>query len=852
METYEQSVFPEPWLKPGCREDFAFSKEEREIGITELEAARDCPSSVISVYDIKGKVIRTEVMCGAMAFIASHLKCVEVEIDQQSTLSAWKMEINKAAVKIRKWMPAEYRLGPCNPGRHSLVKRNGEMKARLFMVFANDGIFDPIKPDPQCGRYGPLSQHLQLGTSKLVMSGATVQLAPDSPHNYYRDWDSFCFIKKSSLDVKLDSNIVKLYFNEDITKLARKMGEGSPTPVGKVVGLVIPDEYWYDVQYFAGVSFSVDSDIICCNKKDIKFTDGRNVIHCLDVWKVLNTVNGKKATVTREWRQLDSVRPEAMKVLSQTRKEAAEQIHHAYSSYADGNAQPLINMTSKVINEMANISEEDALILTDEEIEDRDILFNSIKSVNTMLVCGLPCPPSKVLELIRPLIRNSVLRIRVPGSTKFAMPSNLVGKYGIALSGSDRRRLGLSTKDLVSIARHPNGWGEAKVTRTHCLDAIAVDPNVFADRFGGDFDGDLISMVGYSIFDNSRLGSNVPKNADATSALPNLVYIFAASSFGKLSVGMGNYCADTVISADRSDLLPSIEIALQGMVDMAKKVIPPFDLPMDIVTMNGILKYIPTLMVAKGNVGKEIGALSKTDTMPVIYPNRLDDARKEMTPMSPLFAEAMDALPMVLCEQNSAYSTLKWNAKSEKNTKRKKYLDGIIEEYETFLRYMGQNDLVWSYGTRQSFYEIRSFPEKLSVEKGPMCAREINAIINRSPMAVKVAHQIHTLYLAHITALRNGTDNAYQHLADIRERILKADTAMVSDAMRVLFYALVMVNSTRGKAFLDKLATKVHEKPITTKSVAILASLPVVVGDYNLKDMVDYIGYVREPGMRVI
>jgi hypothetical protein len=196
---------------------------------------------------------------------------------------------------------------------------------------------------------------------------------------------------------------------------------------------------------------------------------------------------------------------------------------------------------------------------------------------------------------------------------------------------------------------------------------------------------------------------------------------------------------------------------------------------------------------------------------------------------------------MIFCPKSPARDGVQ-KSKNKAKPWQKEYIEDGIAEY---------NRLAEKYGIpkRRGYYENRYF--ELSSESQKRAAMELNALLKRNKLAVKAAHQIHTIYLQHVDALRERKEDAYSILLDLRKRIVKADLYLMSDTMRALFYILCLSPTKRGQNFLAKIAEKVDETQVKTKSVRILASLPIVVGDYNLKDMVSYIGYKHEPSMLV-
>lgn len=842
---------PEPWLDDVTKKEFSMTREQKSKGVEALANAPDAPAIDVEVHDLWGKVVRTDRLGGAIAFIPN-VYCIEAIVDQVSSEKQWNTTVAKMMLLIRKRniLPKGYHLGFVNPGRHSLVKEGEKTKSRIFMIFGAG--FEPSKKDKHCGRYGPLSQHIQPGMSKRIMSGGTVQIGLDSDFlNYYRDWDSVYFIKQSSLDVCLPINVVKIYASEDISTLALRMMEGRPYPTLKGVAIVVPDKFWNTLQFYAGVSNFVDSDIIATNDKDVKFMDGRHTIHCLDVWQVIKTVNGKKARLSKDERQYNCLTPEAVRSISATRQEAAKEISVAYSEYAAGNASKLIQMTNGLVAELSSISEEDALILTDEEIEERSVLFDSVQKVSVMLATGLPCPSSEVMSLMLPLLKRKVKSMRMDGITTFSLPSDVVGPYGTALNARDCSRLGLNLGDQVTDIRFPqvgSGMINCTLRYTHYLDsAVMGDPRIGAFYQAEDYDGDLSIVIPTKLIDNTYLGrvssksSSVPKAGEELS----LGQTFMSASFGKLSVGKLSSLYDSAVENSREYLIPAISTSVQELVDMAKK---PVSLSTPISLIEEALGEVtPRISQVINGKFKVSGVSDQKEFIPFTYPIAVEEAKHKIASgqcseaFTKLYGAAINELPLIFCPKSPARDGVQ-KSKDKAKPWRKGYIEEGVTEYDR---------LAEKYGIpkRRGYYENRYF--ELSSESQRKAAMELNALLKRNKQAVKAAHQIHTIYLQHVDALREKKENAYSILLDLRKRIIKADLYLMSDAMRALFYILCLSPTKRGQNFLAKIAEKVGEDMVKTKSVRILASLPIVVGDYSLKDMVSYIGYKPEPCMFV-
>lgn len=847
-----RNYHPEPWLDSDLAQEFILSQEEILLGKARLKEAPDAPSREIPVFDPKGRVLRYEAIGGALSFVKS-LIAVEALIPQESDLHSWRKRLSGLFTQLREEgirLDKSYRLVWCNAGHHHLkASRTGEMMAQIFILFAED-VVNPLQADRNVGRYGPLAQHLKPGVSKHLGRFKVGMGKDEVLRNWYCSWDSFYFIRKSSIG-HVDSNILKIFGNEDIAGLALAMANGTPTPVFKGVGVVVPDKFWAGILHHAGLDESLDIDILAANRKDVKFVDDREVIEA-DFWMVMPTIHGKKARITSDERQLDSLLPEAKVLLDRTRVEAAREIKRAFVSLSEGNPRHLISMVNSAIEEMSGCNTDD---LSVEEQEALNVLFNSAGRVVSALELGLPIMESEIVGLIEPLIVTRIKGINVPGITRFSMPSNLVSEFGCALSAFDMERLGLEVGDSVTDIRYPN-LGSSMISTVielaHGLDAVIGHPETGKKYQSEDYDGDLSIVVPMPLIDNEKIVVYTGKHEEEVEGgAPSAASIFVSSSFGKLNVGKTDGCITRLLSHGRTDLLGYVYDTLQALVDMAKKNI---QVSLDVHSLlkdENVGMTPSSLQVLKARVSTGIFGCNGKDYTAMGYALSLARGWVEKPHQLSGCLDFIKELPLIVSRRNSVYTSMTWKAFARDISRDEKYGEGrLLESWERLLD-IAAPDFLFSYQREgktgsQRFYESRAFPVQFSNSLAKKIVASLVTIKRIMPQAVVLAHDIYEEYLRYWEALKDESEDAYGILRELRLslwELASSHSLMVGYAMKYLALSVMGASSEIVVSYASRQALELGRKGITMKSTSILASLPSVIGNYNLRRLIKASGY---------
>jgi len=857
----------EPWLDARFAKDFALSKEQREAGRIRRENAELAPFRTFDVRNEDGVVLRTEDIGGALSFI-DDLVAVEAEVDQSEDLIGWSRLINAAYKRIKTWLPANYVLFPVNPGRHRLVRTAHGMKCKIFLLFVPDTIMKKGLVETEAGmigRMGPLAQHLKPGISFTLMTNATVVAGVDNDTNRYRLFDSLYFIKASSCG-DLESNVIKIYGTENIAGLAAKMGAGEPDPIFKGVAIRVPEWHWQTVLEGAGLdpnSF-LKADVIACNGRDVKFLGTRTMVKGVTFWQVMPTLDGKVARVTSEERQLDSLLPAFVERITARRVDAAGKISEAYEAYAAGDAGPLCKLVAGTIEEMAGLTEAELEQLSDEEREGINTLFNSAGRIRVALACGLPRFESEVINLIETLLIARIKGVNFKGVTRFSLPSMIVGEFGTCLNWNDMKAHDLHVRSLVTDIRYPN-TGSGMLTLTvefgHYLDGVIAHPVTGKKYQSEDYDGDMSVVVPFACVDNAKVRILASKNSDASVEGVTVGKVFATSSFGKLHIGVTDGAITRLIATGRTDLLPEVGTALQALIDMAKKNV------LNVLNASKILKEseVPatpsSIKVLKGRIGT--AALSRANisskrAVCVSYPVMLVDAWTDSSCVDTLVRPWITKLPLVLSKSNSVYSEMGRHLHGRDLAK--SALGKAFAAYEGLLSTVAP-EFVFRYREldsegRKAFYEYRDFPQEVADRNADRIMRGMDKYMAEDPTAVRYAHQIVARYYEHTERLRAERPDAYEPINAIKNGIEKLTKAgkveSVGHAMTYLFLCIAGARSKKVMAKEAGIARDLGYAAITIKSTTILATLPVIVGNYSLAELVRKLGYKHQSVLKVL
>jgi hypothetical protein len=123
------------------------------------------------------------------------------------------------------------------------------------------------------------------------------------------------------------------------------------------------------------------------------------------------------------------------------------------------------------------------------------------------------------------LLESRVKTISVSGLTVPVIPGRLK-PFEIIIPFIEARRLGINKGDRVTISRYPNtGIEMAEVTVVGYSNhsAVMIDPHWWAERFSGDFDGDLVGLLPVSgIIDESRVVNAISPKQKGKGEIPYL------------------------------------------------------------------------------------------------------------------------------------------------------------------------------------------------------------------------------------------------------------------------------------------------------------------------------------------
>jgi len=381
----------------------------------------------------------------------------------------------------------------------------------------------------------------------------------------------------------------------------------------------------------------------------------------------------------------------------------------------------------------------------------------------------------------------------------------------------EARRLGLSIGDTVTVYRYPNTgieMAEVIITGFTDMSALLINPTWWAERFSGDFDGDLIGLMPIKgIVDESRIAQSIsPKHKGKGSM--TIAEAVARSFYAKLLIPQADMLATICIEQGMG--LEYIRGILQAAIDGIKHVI-------DFPDLTDVREHL------------DIAETALPSPVALLLRGKLGSNKKE-------YALRYNALVGELQRKKSSVIWMR-NIQSEFSfilSPNRKYCDlyfaklrsSLQERYEHALKLTGEKDLLNIDNNKEP---SASLPKEITGPTLKGAVREINRIAAVHPESALMARDIVRTYFTWIDMLKDGTtDDAYSILRELRNRLM-SDEEAGGRALRYLFIAL----------------TYRLDPAITLKSMKILSYLPVVLGNYDLAGYLRKLGYQREFDVRV-
>jgi len=723
-----------------------------------------------------------------------------MEIPEPKDMQTQEAWITMTAMHVRKANPA-MKLCPSHSG---WMKRTQNGKLRIDLLFSRTGE-EFTAHSSNYSRRNSLDFHLQAQSRLLGTMKKVAVVRQDSPIS---DHDGVCYLHAGALEVVPAQNPVKVIgFVDSSCRQLR-----TQQPVIKGMAQILDTSEWEVLCRSCGVDSGADVIVPSCT---VKFDDGKQIWEDVTFYTVFDPVISRKATVSIQAAERVPLTASGEKLFISTFRARIREVMDAYRDPSGMKVAELLDQDFREMRERAS-SEDDALC------DDGDFFLEKAEVLSATLVAlmsGLPMNESEYLNATLPvLLRNRTKHCSVAGLTIAALPDSVLKPHEVRIPRREARRMGLSIGDPVTVMRYPNTgieMAEARVVGFIDVDAIYIQPQWWAERFAGDFDGDLIGFIPLGgLVDEDKINNAKSPKMKGSGSM-TISEAVARSLYAKLIIPYAD--AVVTICAEHGRELTSARGLLQAVVDSVKHVV---DLPSIPATLRSLglpesARPSPVATVIRGRLGSV-----KKET--ALRYNALLSSMEGESSGLPFLRALEDEFAFILAP-NRKYAEFCYSG------------DGgwLRKEYALALKVSGQGDLL---NKQMNIEGIATIPNELVVPSRMGAIRETRNIMEACPSAVKTAREIVRLYGRWIEELKNNeVECAYAHLQKARDMV-NADAVVGGMAMRYLFIALVYRT----------------DPEIRLKSLKVLSYMPVKIGAYNLPEYIRRLGYERRFDVRVI
>jgi len=761
------------------------------------------PRVEVPVFKIKdGKACRTgrNRSVYGIAALHQHSRLVEVVIPEPREIAQLERCIVSTVRQVHQINPA---LHLC-PSHSGWIKRLQGGKTRIDLLFAETGESE-IMQNPNYSRRNSLDFHLQTQSRKLGVFRKVHVVRGDSPISRH---DGVIYFQAAAFEVMPPSNPVKVIGFTGFSSQQLK----EQAPVIKGMARVLDSGEWTSLCTECGVDPSADALVPECT---VKFDNGRSCLESVTFFMVFDTVASHRATISIQAAGRVPLTPYGEKILVSTFRQRNQEVMDAYHDTTGMTVAGLMDHDFKEMKERSILGEES-------ECEDADYFLEKAEVLSATLVAlmtGLPMDASEYLNATLPaLLRNRTKHVPVPGLTMVALPDSTLGPNQVLVPWKEAKRLGIQPGDRVTVMRYPNTgieMAEVAVCGLVECDAVFIQPEWWAERFAGDFDGDLIGLIPAArLIDEGRIHDAKSPKLKGSGAM-TIVQAVARSFFAKLIIPSAD--AVVTICAEHDRDLTQARGLLQAVVDSIKHVV---DLPSIPETLKGL----------------DLPEASRPSPIATIVRGRLGSAKKECALRYNTLVASMNSVSSGLPFLSALEEEFQFIISPNRKYAELCYLGldaRLKQEYVNALHCAGQDDLIRAERNKEA---LASFSPELVRATRAGALREAARIRGEYPESVQLAYTVLRLYSSWIACLKvDALEEAYGYLAHAREMLAK-DEITGGYALRYLFIALVYR----------------ADPSIALKSLKILSYLPVKLGVYDLAGYIRKLDYTRCFDVRVV
>lgn len=734
---------------------------------------------------------RQRKMFGAASF-HDNPRIIESVISVPRSSEELEARIKHIAHQVNRLKPGMC-LCPTHPGWMKLLNDN---LLRLELLFANTGE-DKDSLSINYSRRNQLDFHLKEQSKYLGKLNVRV-IRGNSPIAKH---DGVVYIKAGILENEPKFNPQKIigYSNFSANQLKIQ------SPVLKGMAVVVSKDKWVQFCKRLNISDTVNAIV---PEISIKFDNVAAEYIEFDFYSVFDTVISRKAALSVQACERVPLTEYGSKLVEATFRERIKEIMNSFRDSSGLKVAEFINLEFKRMRERSEHEECDV---------DEFFLENAetLSANYSALISGLPLNDSEFLNATLPvLLQSRVKKVSLPGLTVPVLPAR-IKPFEIIIPKAEAKRLDIKVGDRVTISRFPNtGVEMAEVTVVGFTDlaAILINPEWWAERFSGDFDGDLAGMLPMEgIVDESRIHNPTSPKEKCKSEM-TISEAISRAFYAKLIIPQADQLVTVCVELGKD--LSFIRSTLQSCIDGIKHSIA-FPNMSEIKKQLGIDQYVkpsPVSMLLRGRLGntKKETALKYAGLI-----GQLSTVKSSVPWMKNLQSEFK-----LIVGPNRKFAELAL----EKN-------NILIKNYKIALIDFKQGDLINLSINREP---SPTLPKELTNRYIKGAIRELNQIISEHPESVLLAHKSFTAYEQWIKLLQNNqTETAYELLKATRQELSEDKTGL---AMRYLFIAMVYQ--------LDP--------GINIKSLKMLSYFPLIAGEYNLPQYLKCLNYNREFKIRVV
>ena len=443
------------------------------------------------------------------------------------------------------------------------------------------------------------------------------------------------------------------------------------------------------------------------------------------------------------------------------------------------------------------------------------------------IVTGMPFETSKYLKAVLPDVMRMLKRFTINGVSDTVLPDSGLNSGEISISKrawKSFRRMGIEIKvgDNLLVVRHPVTGTECCLCTVVSIGRTAINPQWWASRFAGDFDGDRIAF-GYlgnqgitTFVDESRIEYLEPVAVGKAN-----LDIYEANAAGWYSLAMVP-TADRYLRIARELGKPTMALRrlLQDVIDSSKhSCIVDFPSALKASGMRPEIQPSCLVRIMSGSLGSKAFSLMN-------YNRYVHESRFETTKIGWMnIVRKSGALFNVFSGTgDSDYATRYSDVVKFDITKG--YVFEMVKGYRASLKAAGIEGLMEVQANHEPMACIPK--EILNSARGQALlgrASEINIV---SRMMAADAVKLYQKFISNISSGVVSTGEAYQPVRDAVMMLKESQHG--PGAMKWMFLAL-----NYG-----------CDSAIRMKALSVLSYMPLKLGEYNIEKILDFLGYDRE------